>query len=251
MDIILGPEVRNFVHTYIDDLLLVSPNFEEHLKHLKMLFQRLSEANLTININKTKFLQTHVKYLGFVLSKNGIETDSDKIVAIQNFPRPKNQKQLRAFLGVCNFYRKFVNKYSHETQPLLHLLRKGSRWNWTDTEELAFNKVKRLFLQTIILKFPNYQKTFYLETDSSYFALGTVLYQIDDQNEIAVVGFASRILRGAELFYTVTEKELLAIIFGLQKFRTIILHFSIVIRTDHHALKFLNQCQLLNDRLTR
>jgi hypothetical protein len=131
------------------------------------------------------------------------------------------------------------------------LLRKGTGWSWTSVEQQAFERTKELFLETVILHFPNFSKTFYLQTDGSGVALGVELYQLDDAGEHGVIGFASRMLRGPELLYTVTEKELLAIIFGLQKFRTILLGHRIVIRTDHYALKFLKQCRLLNDRLTR
>lgn len=251
MDNILGPELRDFVLNYIDDLLIASPSFPQHLLHLESLFKRLSEANITINFHKSKFLQSHIKYLGFILSEKGVSTDQDKTVAIRDFPKPSNQKQLRAFLGLCNFYRRFVSNYGHEIQPLLHLLKKGARWQWGENESHTFERIKQLFLNTVLLHFPNYNKPFYLQTDSSHFALGAELYQLNKDGEHDVLGFASRVLRGAELFYITSEKELLAIIYGLQKFRTIIFGYPLIIRTDNHSLKFLSQCRLLNDRLTR
>jgi hypothetical protein len=105
-------------------------------------------------------------------------------------------------------------------------------------------------LSTVILHFPDFSKTFFLQTDGSGVALGIECYQLLDYGEHGVLGFASQVLSGPEVFYTVTEKELLAIVFGLQKFRTILLGHRVVIRTDHYALKFLKQCLLLNDRLT-
>jgi hypothetical protein len=130
------------------------------------------------------------------------------------------------------------------------LFKKGIRWAWSSKEQSAFERTKELFLQTVILHFPDFSKTFSMQTDGSGVALGVELYQLDDEGEHGVIGFASRMLRGPELLYTVTEKELLALIFGLQKFRTILLGHKIIIRTDHYALKFLKQCRLLNDRLT-
>jgi hypothetical protein len=251
MDVILGPEVREFTINYIDDLLIVSQTFEEHLRHLGLVLQRLQDAGMTINLEKSAFLQQEVHFLGHVLSPNGVSTDPAKVEAIQKFPVPKTQKHLRAFLGLCGYYRRFSDRFSHETAPLTQLLRKGTRWNWTSVEQQAFERTKGLFLEAVILHFPNFSKTFYLQTDGSGVALGVELYQLDDAGEHGVIGFASRMLRGPELLYTVTEKELLAIIFGLQKFRTILLGHRIVIRTDHYALKFLKQCRLLNDRLTR
>jgi hypothetical protein len=251
MDVILGPEVREFTINYIDDLLIVSQTFEEHLRHLGLVLQRLQDAGMTISLEKSAFLQQEVHFLGHVLRSNGVSTDPAKVEAIQKFPVLKTQKYLRAFLGLCGYYRRFSDRFSHETAPLTQLLRKGTRWNWTSVEQQAFERTKKLFLETVILHIPNFSKTFYLQTDGSGVALGVELYQLDDAGEHGVIGFARRMLRGPELLYTVTEKELLAIIFGLQKFRTILLGHRIVIRTDHYALKFLNQCRLLNDRLTR
>lgn len=251
MDVILGPETRSFVLNYIDDLLVVSTNFVEHLQHLKILFKRLTDANININLEKTFFLQTNVKFLGHILSTNGISAHPEKIESISNFPIPKNVKQLRGFLGICNYYRKFNKTYSELTLPLVKLLRKGVPWNWTDEHNKAFNNIKKIFLDTILLKFPDYSRTFYLQSDSSGTALGVELYHLNKEGDHEVLGFASRILRGSELLYTVTEKELLAIIFGLKKFRVFILGFPLVIRTDHFALKFLQHCRILNERLTR
>jgi hypothetical protein len=251
MDVILGPEIREFTLNYIDDLLIVSQMFEAHLVHLGRVFQQLQNAGLTINLEKSSFLQQKVHFLGQVLSTEGIATDLEKVAAIRNFPVPKTQKHLRAFLGLCEYYRRFSDRFSYETAPLTQLVKKGTRWTWSSKEQSAFERTKELFLQTVFPHFPDFSKTFYLQTDGSGVALEVELYQLDDEGESGAIGFASRMLRGPELLYTVTEKELLAIIFGLQKFRTILLGHRIIIRTDHYALKFLKQCRLLNDRLTR
>ena len=125
MDLILGPEVRQFTVNYIDDLLIVSDSFDQHLLHLDMVLTRLRDAKLTINLEKSSFLQEEVRFLGHILSSNGIATDPDKIKAIQEFPAPKSQKHLRAFLGVCGYYRRFSDRYSDCIAPLTRLLRKG------------------------------------------------------------------------------------------------------------------------------
>ena len=251
MDVILGPEVREFAVNYIDDLLIASNTFEQHLEHLDKVLTRLQEAKMTVNLEKSTLLQPEVKFLGHLLSAEGVTTDPDKVRAIQEFPVPKSRKHLRAFLGLCGYYRRFCNKYSHSILPLTRLLRKESRWKWTGEEQESFAKTKELFLEAVILKFPDFNQVFYLQTDGSGMALGAELYQVVEGGDRGVLGFASRVLRGPELLYTVTEKELLAIIFGLQKFRTILLGHKLIIRTDHYALKFLKQFRLLNDRLTR
>lgn len=251
IDIILGPEVREYVYNYIDDILVVSSTYDEHLHHLRTVFERLRQAGLTVSFEKTELLKSEVKFLGYVLTSKGIFTDEEKTECIQNFPRPNNVKQLRGFLGLCNFYRRFVQNYSSETVPLTKLLSKNTRWRWTTEHELAFNTIKKLFLQTVMISFPDFTIPFYLQTDGSGFALGVECYQLDEEGEHHVIGFASRKLQGPELLYTVTEKELLGIVFGLKKFQTLIMGRQIIIRTDHYALKFLKQCRLLNDRLTR
>lgn len=251
MDRILGPEIRTFTLVYIDDLLVVSSSFEEHLLHLNKLFSKLADAGMTINLEKTHLFRSEVPFLGHIISTRGVLTDPTKISAIKDFPTPQNLKQLRSFLGLCSYYRRFISKFSNLVVPLSHLLKKGTPWRWTSECQTALEQIKQVFLKTVILTYPNFQRTFYLQTDSSHYALGAELYQLDDQENHLVLGFISRLLHGPELHYTVTEKELLAIVFGLKKFQTLILGHKIIIRTDHSALKFLKQCPLLNDRLTR
>lgn len=251
MDFILGPEVRSFTLNYIDDLLIISNSFSEHVAHLEAVFHKLDIAGMTVNLKKSSFCKPEVSFLGHILTPNGIAMDPEKVDSITGFPIPKCKKHLQAFLGLCNYYRRFHLKYSQEMSALTHLLKKDSKWTWGDTEQHVFERVKALFLKTVILRFPDFAKVFYLQTDSSSVALGVELYQMLEQSEHGVLGFASRKLQGPELLYTVTEKELLAIIFGLKKFQTILAGYRVIIRTDHHALKFLKQCRLLNERLTR
>jgi hypothetical protein len=127
MDVILGPEVREFTINYIDDLLIVSQTFEEHLRHLELVLQRLQDAGMTVNLEKFAFLQQEVHFLGHVLSRSGVSTHPAKVEAIQKFPVPMTRKHLRAFLGLCGYYRRFSDRFSHETAPLTQLLRKGTR----------------------------------------------------------------------------------------------------------------------------
>lgn len=251
MDVILGPEVRESTFNFVDDLLIGSKSFEDHLADLDRVLTRLQDAGMTVNLEKSSFFKDEVHFLGHIISFRGISTDPAKVEAISKFPVPKSQKHLRAFLGLCNYYRRFCGRYSETMVPLIQFLKKGSRWNWGPVEQQAFEEAKELFLNTVMLKFSDFRKTFFLQTDSSGIALGVELYQLMEDNEHGVIGFASRALKVAELFFTVTEKKLLASVFGLQKFRTILLGHKVVIRTADYALKFLKLCRLLNDRLTR
>lgn len=251
MDIVLGPEVRSFTHNYIDDLLIASTTFEEHLCHLQLVLARLKEANLTVNLEKSHFVQSQVKFLGHILSADGIRTDPEKVQAIQHFPIPQRVKHLRAFLGLCNYYRRFCSHYSDYTSKLGHLLRKGQPWKWGAAEDQTFQDIKQQFLQDVMLAHPDPSCPYVLETDSSNYAIASVLYQELPEGKRGVIGFSSRSLRGPEINYTTTEKELLAIVHALQKFRLYLTSVPFRIRTDHKALTFLKQCRFLNERLTR
>ncbi|XP_064215678.1 retrovirus-related Pol polyprotein from transposon 297 [Tribolium castaneum] len=251
MDVVLGTEVREFVVNYIDDLLVASETLNEHLEHLRRVFEKLKQARMTINLEKSNFIQKEVKFLGHILTINGIKADPEKVSAIRNFPVPQKTKHVRAFLGLCNFYRKFCARYSAATQDLNKLLRKGEKWRWGRNEQEAFDRVKDLFLEAVLLHYPDLNKIFYVQTDSSGYGLGAELYQIQEDGSRGVIAFASRSLKGPELNYTTTEKELLGVIFALHKFRIYIQATKIIIRTDHQALKFLSRCRLLSERLTR
>lgn len=192
-----------------------------------------------------------MKFLGHILDANGIRTDPEKVEAIRNFPTPQRVKHLRAFLGLCNYYRRFCPHYSEYTCKLGHLLRKGTPWRWTAAEEKSFTEIKDQFLRNVILSHPDPSCPFILETDSSNYAVASVLYQELPQGKRGVIAFNSRSLKGPELNYTTTENELLAIVHALQKFRLYLTGISFDIRTDHKALTFLKQCRFLNERLTR
>lgn len=240
-----------FVINFVDDLLCTSETFEEHLTHLDELFQRFREHGLTLNLEKSQFFRSEAKFLGHILTPQGICPDPEKIRDIKEFPAPKNLKQLRGFLGLVNYYSKFTREHGEATVPLLHLLRKGEKWKWTSNEEGAFNTVKSKFCESVILNYPLKKKPFFVQTDASDFAVGAVLFQKDDNNEHRVLYFASRTLKGPEIGYNTTEKELLAIVWALGKFRTYLLGATVKIVTDHAALIFLRECRLAHARLSR
>jgi hypothetical protein len=155
MDVVLGTEVREFVVNYIDDLLVASETLDDHLEHLRRVFEKLRQANMTINLEKSNFIQKEVKFLGHIFTIDGIKADPEKVSAIRSFPVPQKTKHLRAFLGLCNFYRKFCARYSAATQDLNKLLRKGEKWRWGRNEQEAFDRVKNLFLEAVLLRYPD------------------------------------------------------------------------------------------------
>lgn len=251
LDQVLSENVKKFTLIYVDDCLVVSKDVEQHLLHLKLLFEDFRRANITINFRKSQLFRKEMSYLGFKITTDGITTEDDKISAIMNFPRPRNQKQLKSFLGLTNFYNRFTDKYAERTQPLLQLLKKDKRFRWTSEEEQQFQEIKKLFIESVVLTYPDNNKRYYLQTDASKFALGGQLYQFDDQQQIAVIAFTSRVFRGAELNYHTTEKELLAIMHCINKFRMYLIGKRFSIITDNKALTFLNRCHLSSSRIGR
>lgn len=252
MDKILGPGVREFCANYLDDLIIYTcGSQEEHFEHIGAVLDRLEAANMTCKLEKCQFLFTEVRMLGHIITPFGVQMDPEKIEAIKNFPVPKKIKQVRAFLGLCNYYRRFANKYGETTRILCDLLQKNRAWHWGEAEQRAFERVKSLFLESVILHHHDPNSTYYLQTDSSGFAIGGELYQLDEQGDHHVIGFISKALRGPELKWTTSEQELWAIIYALHKFETYLRGVHLIIRTDHQALTFLKSWKMYSGRLTR
>lgn len=251
LDAIVGPEARSFATIYVDDLLISSPTFDKHLEHLEYLFKRFKAANVTLKLSKSKFCRLNVPFVGHILTPEGVKADEEKIAAVQRASAPKNIKQLRSFLGLCNYYARFCHGYAHVIAPLRFLLKKGVSWKWTPAHQASFENVKKKFLETVMIQYPDFTKPMFLQTDSSGYGIGAVLFQKDNEMREKVIAFISRALKGSELSYTTTEKEALAVVWALQKLRTTILGSDLTILTDHKALTFLLKCKLNNSRLTR
>ena len=243
--------LHEFIISYVDDLLIASENEEDHLQHLELILERFQSHNVTLNFQKCEFRQLEITFLGHIISAQGIRPDPDKIQAIKDFETPRNKKQQQSFLGTLNFSAKFSSQISHELVPILELLKKGHKWAWEERHQESFQRVKDLLSAHILLNFPDLNKPFYLQTDASNFAIGAVLYQIEASGATKIIACGSRTLRGSEVAYFTTEKELLALVWSLQKYRNFLWRASIIHRTDHMALTFLRSCKLLNQRLTR
>ncbi|CAK1582935.1 unnamed protein product [Parnassius mnemosyne] len=252
MNLILGPEVQEFCVNYLDNLAIITTGtLDKHLEHIDIVLSKLNKAGLTCNLQKCEFICKEIKMLGFIISTEGIKTDPDKIRAIQEFPAPKKIKQLRAFLGLCNFYRRFIPNYSESIIPLCDLLKKGRKFQWSGKEQKAFDFIKQQFINTIQLHHPDFNKPYYLQTDCSGVGMAGVLYQIDDNNEMRILGYYSKALKGPELNWSVTEQEFYAVISCLKKFETYLRGSKVIILTDHKALLFINNMKLFNGRVTR
>ncbi|GFT01048.1 retrovirus-related Pol polyprotein from transposon 17.6 [Trichonephila clavipes] len=215
IDIILKPVIGRFVSVYMDDVIITSPSFNEHLDHLNQVFTLLRDAGLTLNKDKCHFARDKLKYLGLVISKEGIETDHSKVKAITEMKPPKNSKKVSKFLGMAGWYKKFIPQYADICEPLYRLKKKGAKFNWSTEAQDSFDKIKRALTEAPVLQLPNFAEQFNLFTDASGVGIGAVL----NQNH-RPIAFASRTLNKAERNYNVTERECLAVIWALNKFKT-------------------------------
>lgn len=236
MDRILGQEVLQFATVYVDDLLVTSTDWDEHCTRVEQVLRKLSENDITLKLEKSKFIAKEVQFLGFIISEKGITPAPNKIEVIQNFPTPKNKKQLQSFLGLCNYYRKFQQNYSELTAQFKPQLTTNKKWRWGEQQMQTFSTIKEKFLETVVLHHPDFTKPYFMNCDASNVSLGAELYQEDEEGNHLVVGFASRTLNDCERKYNVTEKELLSIVFACGKFRTYILGYPTTVRSDHKSI---------------
>lgn len=223
---------------YLDDIVIVGRTFEEHLSNIRRVFQRLKEANLKLNPKKCQFFRKEVTYLGHIISAEGVKTDPAKIIAVREWPRPESIRDLRSFLGLCTYYRRFVKSFSAVAKPLHRLTEKNTQFNWTDECETSFNFLKQALTTTPILAYPEPERQFILDTDASADGIGAVLSQVFDTEE-RVIAYFSKSLGKAERNYCVTRKELLAIVKAVEHFHHYVYGRKFILRTDHASLKWL------------
>lgn len=250
LDNIIGPELENIALVYLDDIIVLGRTWEEHINNLKAIFRRLQEAGLKIHPEKCHFAKQSIKYLGHIVSGKGIQTDPEKVEAIKNILPPRTKKEVRSFLGMTSWYRRFVPNFAQITTPLVHLTKKDKHWHWGDEQEQAFRKVKTALTKSPVLRCPDFNKPFQLHTDASNTGLGIALIQMEGSQE-RVVAYASRTLSKAEVKYSTTEKECLAVVWGIRKFRYYLEGYRFVVVTDHQCLRWLNELKKPSGRLAR
>ena len=247
---VLKEDINETVFCYLDDIILISKTFSEHLILLEKIFRKLREANLRINVEKSKFCREELKYLGHIVGRNGISVDPEKVACISNYPVPQNVKQLKSYLGLISWYRRFVPQFAEMVAPLQKLLKKKAKWHWTKDCQEAFEESKQKLIESRVLNYPDFSKSLVVQTDASFSGLGAALTQ-NIEGEEKVITFASRALTDTEKKYSVTEKELLAVLWAIQKFRPYIEGFHFIVITDHFALKWIHGLKNPTGRLAR
>lgn len=255
---ILHEYIGKFAYVYIDDVLIFSNNYEDHLEHVSTIIQALNRANMKVSDEKSHFFKTEIEFLGHMIKHNKITVDPEKIATIRDYTLPQTLKQLRSFLGLAGYYRKFIKDYAKITKPLTIHLRgenglikanKSSKIeiNLDEAAIRAFEQVKLLLQEKVELYQPNYSKPFELTTDASNFAIGAVLSQ--DRHPVT---FISRTLTSTEQNYATNEKEILAIVWALQKLRNYLYGVAdLTIYTDHQSLIYSISEKNPNTKLKR
>lgn len=253
MDQIIGPSLEPFCFVYLDDIIVSTPDFSTHLQVLKEILSRLKSANLTVNMDKCEFCRSSLSYLGFIVDCHGLRTDPSKVEAIVNYPIPKNTTEIKRLIGLVGYYRRFVKDFSALCSPisdLLHGRKKGQPISWTPEADQAFQAIKSRLTSAPILAAPDFSQTFYLACDSSDTGVGSVLYQQCDGIEHPIA-YASKTLNKCQRKYSTTEKELYAVIVGIETFRKYIEGTHFVVETDHASLVWLHNLSNPSGRLAR
>lgn len=253
MDTIFGPELEPKVFCYLDDIIITSSTFNEHVHLLETVRQRLKNANLTVNLSKCEFFKSSLNYLGYIVDGNGLRTNPDKVSAMVNYPRPTTTTEIKRFVGMCSWYRRFIPHFSTLMAPLNDLLkgkRKQQSIGWSTEAESAFLSVKRALVSAPVLRSPDFSKVFTIQCDASDVGLGGVLTQEIEGQEV-VIAFCSRSLSRAERNYSVTQRELLSLLFCIEKFRPYIEGTRFRVITDHYSLLWLNSLKEPTGKLAR
>ena len=240
------------VLVYMDDILVFSPSndWEHHKALLRKVFQKLSDAGLTIKMSKCVFGRKETKYLGHIIDKYGIRPDPGKIAAVVNFPVPNTVKKVRRFLGLAGWLRKFVVNFSVLARPLYNLLKKETKFHWGEEEEIAFNGLKEKLCSSPVLKSPDFTRPFKVYTDGSAVGTGAILTQDFDDGE-HVIAYSSRSIKGREANYSATELECLGVLHAVEAFRPYLEGYHFELITDHSSLQWLHKLKNPSGRLAR
>ena len=230
---------RAFCRCYIDDLIVFSRTFEEHLEHLKRVFQRLRDRGVKCHPKKMRAAVPDVGYLGHLIVPEGTAVQEKKVEAILRIPPPADVSALRAFLGTAGYYRKFVKNYSKVASPLNHLLQEEVPYDWDSDCQNAFETLKKHLTEAPILRRPNFEREFELHTDWSAQGLGAVLTQRDEAGDEYVIAYASRSCNKTERNYSSYHGECLAAVWAVSHFRYYLYGRKFTLITDHEPLEWL------------
>lgn len=236
---------------FFDDCLVYTTgSLEQHMKDVESVLARLTEARLEASLTKCKFAYQELLFIGHLISKGRVKPDPLKVRAVQDFPIPKNLSELRSFLGLMNYYHRFIQDYARIALPLYYLTRKGVKYEWSGVCDTAFNRLKKALLSAPCLRTPNFRAPFVLQTDASKEGIAGVLTQEFDGEEHPIA-YISRQLNKAEKNYSGTELECLAVVWSIGQFEHYLLDAPFTLVTDHSALQWMSSKKFENTRIMR
>ena len=240
MNLVLAGLNYEICLVYIDDIIIFSKDLNEHLDRLEVVLQKLEEAGLKIRPDKCKMLQREVHFLGHVISGDGIRTSPSKTEVVATWPVPTKVTELRSFIGLCSYYRRFIKDFAKTAKPLHALTGKYARFHWTPDCQAAFDELKQKMITAPVVAFPRDDDTYILDCDASLESIGAVLSQLQDGEE-RVISYASRLYSKSESNYCVTRRELLAVVHFCKYYKQYLLGRHFIVRTDHSALTWLRK----------
>ena len=247
MNKIFPKSVFPFVVVYLDDICIFSTNEQQHINHLRQVFQQLQKEQLFAKPSKCSFGQSSIEFLGHIVSADGLRMDHRKLEAINQWPTPKNRKDIQRFLGLTGYYRKFIKDFARLLRPISDLVKKDQSWVWGDEQQNAFDNIKIYLTSSPILQLPDYNRQFRVTTDASDYCIGGVLSQLNVNGDDLPIAYYSKKLNKHELNWPTHEKELYAIKSALAKWRPYLYGTPFVVFTDNSACKwFLNHVNLSN-----
>jgi len=250
MDVVLGRLKWTIALVYLDDIVVYSKTFDEHVTNLSQIFRVIREAGLKLKPSKCTFGENKLLYLGHIISENGVTVNPAKIKAVKEFPRPTRKREVMQFLGLCSYYRRFIENFAKIARPLHQLTEDNVRFEWSTLAENAFEKLKTELISANVLAFPDDEAPTQIHCDASGHGLGATLVQIQNGVE-RVVAYASRSLKKYERNYSATELECLAVIYAVTTFRPHLYGKKFKIITDHCALCYLLNLKDPHGRLAR
>lgn len=245
--------LNEFAVPYLDDIAVFSDNWDEHLAHLRVVFERLRDAGLTIKAEKCQLARGEVTYLGHVVGRGYRRPSEVKLAAIEEFPRPLTKTDIRSFLGVAGYYQHYIPNYSDIASPLTDALRKTEPQvvRWDEKKEGAFRTLQKALMSRPVLRAPDYERTFIIQCDASNRGLGVVLCQRDDSGQEHPILYVSRKLTTREEAYSASEKECACLVWAVQKLACYVAGSRFIIETDHCPLQWLQNMSPKNGRLLR
>ena len=238
----------DFAMGYLDDIIIFSKTEEEHLRHLEIIFERLRGADLKLKLQKCSFFKKHIQYLGHLLSEEGIQPLPEKLESISKMPTPKNAKQVKQFLGLVGYYRKFVPRFADISRILTKLTRKNEEFKWTTECEKCFQLLKEYLQEAPILRYPDPAASYTLYTDASKYAYAGVLTQTVEDTDHPVA-YVSGLFRGSQLNWAALTKEAYAIYMSVKKLSFYLDSAKITVRSDHLPLKRFLEKNTLNSKV--